>query len=194
MSDRPSDPAAVRHDGTRWSNAEQDRIEIELYDPSWPTRFEHEAAAIRVALGDGFTYDVVHVGSTAVPGLAAKPIIDILLEVPDRACWPSLVAPLAGLGFVYWAENPDTSKMFFVKGMAPFGSRRTHHVHVHTPDVTASLVRFRDHLRAHPEDAARYEALKRDLAMRLPTDRDAYTKAKSEFVAAIVRQAGGAIT
>jgi GrpB-like predicted nucleotidyltransferase (UPF0157 family) len=182
--------SSVTHDGTRWSNAEQDRVEIEPYDPTWPARFESEAAAIRAALGDGFAYTVVHVGSTAVPGLAAKPIVDILLEIPDRTRWPSLVAPLATLGFVHWAENPDTSKMFFVKGMPPFGSRRTHHVHVHTPEASATLIRFRDHLRAHPEDAARYAALKRELAARHPTDRDAYTKAKTELVLATLRKAG----
>ena len=167
-------------------------VAIVPYDPSWPTRFESEAAAIRAALGDGFPYTVVHVGSTAVPGLAAKPIVDILLEVPDRTRWPSLVARLATLGFVYWAENPDTSKMFFVKGMPPFGPRRTHHVHVHTPEATATLIRFRDHLRAHPEDAARYAALKRELAERHPTDRDAYTKAKTEFVLATLPKVGDA--
>jgi GrpB-like predicted nucleotidyltransferase (UPF0157 family) len=180
----------VTHDGTRWSNAEEDRVEIVPYDPSWPVRFESEATAIRAALGDGFAYTVLHVGSTAVPSLAAKPIIDILLEVADRTRWPSLVAPLAGLGFVYWAENPDTRKMFFVKGMPPFGAGRTHHVHVHTPDATAALIRFRDHLRTHPEDAARYAALKRELAMRHPTDRDAYTQAKAAFVHAVLRKVG----
>jgi GrpB-like predicted nucleotidyltransferase (UPF0157 family) len=181
--------SAVTHDGTRWSNAEQDRVEIEPYDPSWPERFDREAAAIRRALGDGFAYRVVHVGSTAVPGLAAKPIIDVALEVPDRARWSSLVAPLAGLGYVHWAENPDTTKMFFVKGMPPFGTRRTHHVHVHAPEAVATLVRFRDHLRSHPDDAARYEAVKRELAERHPTDRDVYTSGKAEFVRAVLRKA-----
>src|SRR5689334_11075852 len=115
MSDGPrpiGEPTPVTHDGTRWSNAEQDRVEIEPYDPSWPARFEREAAAIRRALGEGFAYRVLHVGSTAVPGLAAKPIVDVALEVPDLARWASLVAPLAGLGYVHWAENPDTTKMF----------------------------------------------------------------------------------
>jgi len=187
---RPSEgPAGVTRDGTRWSNAEQDRVEIEPYDPAWPACFEAEAAAIRAALGDGFAYEIFHIGSTAVPSLAAKPIIDIILAVPDRERWPSLILPLAGLGFVYWAENPDTSKMFFVKGMPPFGIRRTHHIHVHTPEAVAPLVRFRDHLIAHPEDTARYAALKRDLAARYPTDRDAYTKAKTEFVRDVLRRA-----
>ncbi len=192
MSDGPGRsgvPAPVAHDGARWSNAEQDRVEIEPYDPSWPERFEREAGAIRRALGDGFVYRVVHVGSTAVPGLAAKPIVDVALEVPDRARWASLVAPLASIGYVHWAENPDTTTMFFVKGMPPFGARRTHHVHVHAPDAVAALLRFRDHLRSHPDDAARYESVKRELAARHPTDRDAYTSGKEQFVRDVLRKA-----
>jgi GrpB-like predicted nucleotidyltransferase (UPF0157 family) len=78
--------------------------------------------------------------------------------------------------------------MFFVKGMPPFGTRRTHHIHVHTPDAVAPVVRFRDHLIAHPQDATRYAALKRELAARHPADRDAYTKAKTEFVRDVLRR------
>jgi GrpB-like predicted nucleotidyltransferase (UPF0157 family) len=180
----------LTHDGRRWSNAEADRVDLVPYDPSWPARFAAEAAAIRAALGDGFAYEVLHAGSTAVPGLAAKPIVDVVLAVPDRTRWPSLVPALTGLGYVYWAENPDTTTMFFVKGMPPYGTGRTHHVHVHGPYAAATVVRFRDHLIAHPEDAARYEALKRDLAVRFPTDRDAYTKGKGAFVEAALRASG----
>jgi GrpB-like predicted nucleotidyltransferase (UPF0157 family) len=72
--------------------------------------------------------------------------------------------------------------MFFVQGMPPFGTGRTHHVHVHTPDAVAPLLRFRDHLIAHPDDARRYGDLKRRLAVEFPTDREAYTNAKTAFV------------
>ena len=116
----------ITRDGNRWSNAAEDRVEIEVYDPEWPARYEAEARLIRDALGAGFEYRVWHAGSTAVPGLAAKPIIDVVLAVPDRERWPSLVQPLATLEYLYWAENPDTSEMFFVKGMPPLGRRRTH--------------------------------------------------------------------
>jgi GrpB-like predicted nucleotidyltransferase (UPF0157 family) len=78
--------AKVTHDGERWSNADDDAIEIVPHDASWPAQFTAEAAAIRSALGDDFIYGLHHVGSTAVPGLAAKPIIDIILEVRDRVC------------------------------------------------------------------------------------------------------------
>ena len=77
-----------------------------------------------------------------MPGLAAKPIIDIVLEVPDRAAWPSLIEPLQRLAYVHWAENPDTTKMFFVKGMPPFGTGRTHHVHADRDGYTKAKEAF----------------------------------------------------
>lgn len=179
-------PTRVTRDGDRWSNADDDPVEIQDADPSWPARFEAEAAVIRAALGNRLTYAVHHVGSTAVPGLAAKPIIDIVLEVADNACWPSLIPPLQGLGYVYWDANPDRSKMFFVKGMPPFGTGRTHHIHVHAPDAVGPALRFRDFLITHPEEAARYESLKRELAATFPKDRERYTKAKSQFVRSVI--------
>jgi GrpB-like predicted nucleotidyltransferase (UPF0157 family) len=180
----------ITHDGTRWSNAAEDPIEIVPYDPAWPARFAGEAAAIAGALGEGFAYTIEHVGSTAVPGLAAKPIIDIAIAVPDRDRWSGLVAPLRSLGYVHWDDNPDPTKMFFVKGMPPFGTGRTHHVHVHAADAVETLVRFRDLLRADAAEAARYGELKRRLATDLRTDRDAYTQAKTAFVLAALRKAG----
>jgi len=179
----------VTYDGQRWSNAESDRIEICSYSPSWPARFAEEAAAIHRVLGDGFSYSLEHVGSTAVPGLVAKPIIDIVIIVPDRERWLFLIEPLQRLGYVYWADNPDKSKMFFVKGMSPFGTGRTHHVHVHTPADARATLCFRDYLVGHPEEAVRYAALKRELAARFPTDRDAYTQSKAEFVREMLQKA-----
>jgi GrpB-like predicted nucleotidyltransferase (UPF0157 family) len=184
--------AKVTHDGERWSNAAADPIELSESDASWPSRFNAEAAAIRSALGDGLVYNVHHIGSTAVPGLAAKPIIDIILEVPDRGGWPSLIEPLQRLGYVYWDENPDKTKMFFVKGMPPFGKGRTHHIHVHTPEAVEPVLRFRDYLRAHPEEARRYENLKRELSAKFATDREGYTRAKDGFVQEVLRNAAPA--
>ena len=124
-----------------------------------------------------------HFGSTAVPNLRAKPVIDILVIHPEPALWPALVGPITSAGYAYWSENPRKDRMFFVKGMPPFGARRTHHVHVRLPrDAEAELV-FRDLLRAHPALVRRYEMLKLDLAARFPGNRDAYTAGKTEFVA-----------
>jgi GrpB-like predicted nucleotidyltransferase (UPF0157 family) len=100
-------------------------------------------------------------------------------------------AALAGLAdCVFWADNPRRDRLFFVKGMPPFGTRRTHHVHVRTPEDARTALLFCEHLRPHPEEAARYAALKRELSARYPTDRDAYTEGKARYVDDIVRRAG----
>jgi GrpB-like predicted nucleotidyltransferase (UPF0157 family) len=174
---------AVNRISGRWSNAEEDRVEIVPYDPTWPEQFAQEASALRNALG-GSLVSLHHIGSTSVPGLDAKPILDIMLELSKSIDPLSIVGPLEALGYVFWRENPDPTHLFFVKGMPPFGSRRTHHTHVflHGPDVDRHLA-FRDLLRATPRIAALYAAHKRELATRFPTDRDAYTKGKTEFIA-----------
>ncbi|CAN7234103.1 GrpB family protein [Pseudomonas sp. TUM22785] len=179
-------------DGTRWSNADSDRIEVVDPNPEWPQRYREEAAAISDALGiRGLRLE--HYGSTSVPGLAAKPIIDILLLPPPDYDWQRLVAPLEALGYQFWRDNPATDRMFFVKGMPPKGTGRTHHVHVMTQANAVRHLLFRDHLRAHPEDAAEYARVKRQLAERHPTDRDAYTAGKDEVVGAILGRATAAM-
>jgi GrpB-like predicted nucleotidyltransferase (UPF0157 family) len=131
---------------------------------------------------------IEHFGSTAIPNLPAKPIIDIFVIISDVSVWPRLVAPLSSLGYIYWSENPRKDRLFFVKGMPPFGSRRSHHVHVRTPQDVSELV-FRDWLREHPADAARYAKLKRELVGRFKADREAYTAAKGEFIEQMLAQA-----
>ena len=182
----------VEHDGVRWNNADLDRVQLRPYDPRWPAQFEREATAIRRELEKDFTFVLEHVGSTAIPGLEAKPIVDILLAVPDAGRWPELIAPLERLGYAYWAGNPDTDRMFFVKGMPPFGAGRTHHVHVVTPGAIRDFVRFRDHLVGHPEDAKHYAALKRKLAAQFADDRDSYTAGKAAFVRMVLARAADA--
>lgn len=183
-----SSPQPPRFDGQRWSNADDDRIEVLPADPAWPQHFAAEAEAIRTALalpGLG----IEHVGSTAVPGLDAKPIIDILLLPPPGRDPQRLVAPLEGLGYQFWRENPNTQRMFFVKGMPPFGHGRTHHVHVMPLAQADRYLLFRDWLRNHPDDARLYAETKHALARRYPTDREAYTRGKDEVVARILGRA-----
>jgi GrpB-like predicted nucleotidyltransferase (UPF0157 family) len=167
-----------------------DEIELADYDPRWPALFEREAARLRAALDPSLIVGLEHFGSTAIPGLAAKPVIDILIAVrslPDARA--RFVEPLRTLDYVFWAENPRLDRMFFVRGMPPFGERRTHHVHVTEPDGELwRRLAFRDYLRDHPEEATIYERLKRQLAAEYQTDREAYTDAKSAYVEAVMRK------
>jgi GrpB-like predicted nucleotidyltransferase (UPF0157 family) len=163
-----------------------DRIEIVPYDPRWPDLFAAEAPLVRAALGDQ-VIAIEHFGSTAIPGLAAKPIIDILVAVRSLAAMDNAEAALAPLGYVFWRDNPKRDRMFFVKGMPPYGARRTHHVHITEPSGEMWRRRiFRDYLIKHPEAAQNYEALKRDLMAQFPDDREAYTAGKTRFIDAIM--------
>lgn len=170
-------------------SANEDNIDLVAPDPTWPGQFAAEAEALRKALRP-LEPRMEHFGSTAVPRLSAKPIIDIFIILDDLSIWPTLIQPLAGVGYVYWAENPRTDRMFFVKGMPPHGRRRTHHVHVRKTEDTKTELQFRDRLREHPEDADRYEKLKYELATRFKTDREAYSEAKTEFIRGILAPAG----
>jgi GrpB-like predicted nucleotidyltransferase (UPF0157 family) len=165
-----------------------DEVEIVGYDPRWPALFEEEAERLRGALDPASIVGLEHFGSTAIPNLSAKPIIDILIAVPSLAdARASFVERLQTLGYVYWAENPKQDRMFFVKGMPPFGSGRTHHVHVTELDGEMwRRLAFRDYLRAHPAEARRYDELKRRLATEHPTDREAYTDAKSAYIETVM--------
>ena len=168
-----------------------DEVEIVDYDPRWPLLFDEEAARLRAVLDPSLIVGLEHFGSTAIPGLSAKPIIDILIAVRSLAvARATFVDLLRGLDYVYWADNPKKDRMFFVKGMPPFGSKRSHHVHVTEPDGEVwQRLAFRNYLRAHPEEAETYERLKRRLAVEHPTDREAYTDAKSAYVESVMRKA-----
>jgi GrpB-like predicted nucleotidyltransferase (UPF0157 family) len=111
-----------------------DEVEIVNYDPRWPVLFNKEAKRLRAVLDPSLIVGLEHFGSTAVPNLSAKPIIDILIAVRSLTdAQATLVEALRNLDYVYWADNPKKDRMFFVKGMPPFGSRRSHHVHVTEP-------------------------------------------------------------
>jgi GrpB-like predicted nucleotidyltransferase (UPF0157 family) len=168
-----------------------DEVEIVNYDPRWPDLFDEEAKRLRAILDPSLILGLEHFGSTAVPDLSAKPIIDILIAVRSLTkAQASFVEALRSLDYVYWADNPNKDRMFFVKGMPPFGSRRSHHVHVTEPNGEMwQRLAFRDYLRAHPEEARTYQRLKRQLAAAHPTDRDAYTGAKSAYVESVMRKA-----
>jgi GrpB-like predicted nucleotidyltransferase (UPF0157 family) len=170
-------------DATEWVD---EPVSIEAYDPTWPSQFEKERSALERAIGDQLSGGIHHVGSTAVPGLEAKPIIDILVGVKDlpgsRACF----GDLRRLGYLYAPYRPDEMHWF----CKPHPSRRTHHLHlapINSPRFREELA-FRDHLRSHPDAANEYVALKRRLAVELEQDRDAYTAAKGAFIRACLHR------
>ena len=166
-------------------------VEIVNYDPRWPLLFNKEANRLRAVLDPPLIVGLEHFGSTAISGLSAKPILDILIAVRSLvAAQATFVEALRNLEYVYWADNPKKDRMFFVKGMPPFGSRRSHHVHVTEPHGEMwQRLAFRDYLRTHPEEAATYERLKRRLATEHQADREAYTDAKSAYVESVMRKA-----
>jgi GrpB-like predicted nucleotidyltransferase (UPF0157 family) len=157
-------------------------VTLYAYDPAWPDRFRSEADLLAAALGSWITGGVHHVGSTAVPGLVAKPIIDIMVGVADLESSRPCIGIVEGLGYCYAPHRADVMHWF----CKPSPSRRTHHLRLAPTgsEWFTDVLRFRDHLRADPRAAAEYAALKRELAARHPTDRDAYTEGKSAMIAA----------
>lgn len=166
-----------------------DEIVIVESDPRWSLLFEEEAARVASVLSHDLVDRIDHIGSTAVPGLAAKPIIDLLVSVRSLVEAKQVaVAPLEQLGYAYWFDNPDAQRMFFVKGLPP-NSPRTHHLHMIASDsILRERLLFRDYLREHPNEALRYAQLKRDLAQQFLTDREAYTNGKTEYVQSVMQK------
>jgi GrpB-like predicted nucleotidyltransferase (UPF0157 family) len=163
-----------------------DEIRVEPHDPSWPASFAAERQFILGCFTEPPTA-IEHIGSTAVPGLAAKPVIDISVLV-DRLSRGQLAIPaLEAGGYSYWRDNPDTTKLFLVKGLPP-APRRTNHLHIYEdPAEFERHVAFRDRLRADPRAREAYEALKRRLALQFRDDREAYTAGKSAFIDNLIR-------
>lgn len=158
----------------------EEPIRIVPYDQTWPARFEQERALLEGAIPPWVVGGIHHVGSTAVPGLAAKPIIDILVGVADLETSRACFEPLAVLDYLY-APYREEEMHWFCK---PHPSRRTHHLRLvpHGSERFDAELAFRDRLRAEPELAADYTRLKRDLADRFRDDREAYTEAKTDFI------------
>lgn len=163
-------------------------VVIRDYDPAWPAMFERERTRIEAALaGEGAV--VEHVGSTAVPGLGAKPIIDILIGVPDLNTADRCVPILVTLGYTYFPEQEvQMPERRYLDRLDENGSYHLHMVQSGGEFWERHLL-FRDYLRSHPEVAAQYDRLKRDLADRYHTDREGYTNAKTEFIRSIEHQA-----
>jgi GrpB-like predicted nucleotidyltransferase (UPF0157 family) len=152
------------------------------YDPQWPVLFEKEKAAILAALRNRLLM-VEHIGSTAVPGLAAKPVIDIAVGIQSLADAPVLIPCIERLGYIYdpILEQLVPQRRFFWKGTPTV---HTCHLHLAEPDHPVLLrpLRFRDYLRRHPDAAEKYGVLKKELAERCGEDMQSYVSGKTAFI------------
>ncbi len=155
-------------------------ITVSPYDASWPMRFEEEAAAVRAALGE-VLLTVEHIGSTSVPGLAAKPIIDMMPIVHDVRGVDRRISAMAAAGFVPRGEFGLPGRRYFVKGPAHARLVHCHIYAVDNPEVTRHLA-FRDYVRTHPAARQAYADLKRDLAQKYPDDIIAYMDGKDGLI------------
>lgn len=164
----------------------EDSIYLVDYDPAWPEKYQEFATWLRERLGSDVALRIEHYGSTAIPGMPAKPVIDVLVEIPSFAeAKQRAIAQFNNDSWEYWWFSEH---IFFLRRSQPMG-QRTHHLHMAPAnhDIWQGLV-FRDYLREHPEDAKRYAELKKTLAAELGRDREAYTRAKTDFVNAILEK------
>ncbi len=171
--------------GDRIQNGKYKAIVVLDYDPAWPARFEEIKSKLRGLL-DQMVADIVHIGSTSIPGLCAKPKIDVDVVLKSEALIAQGIERLTSAGYVCHGNKHNDGMWAFTTGRGSFGER----VYLCAPGTSTHQKRlfFRDHLRAYPEDAATYGALKRRLASEAD-DWDHYTGSKGPFVASIVKKA-----
>lgn len=170
----------------------KERIAVVPYDGKWPERYAELESRLKKLLPKNLVQRIAHIGSTAVPGLSAKPIIDVQVEVNDMEEVRERVVPMLeseGYEFI-WRRSIGESEPYYAWfiGRNEKGER-TAHIHIVAPDhISAERIIFRDLLRRHPEEAAAYEALKTGLAKKYAKDRAAYTQGKTEFIQTILRK------
>jgi GrpB-like predicted nucleotidyltransferase (UPF0157 family) len=160
-------------------------VRLVPYQVDWPRLFAVEKERLQVALGD-HVLDIQHVGSTAVPGLPAKPIIDIAIAVENFEKAVVCIQPIENLGYTYRGENGIPRRHYFRKG-----DPRTHHIHMNqiTGVDWENQILFRDYLIRHPEAVQAYAALKISLAQKYPADREQYLFEKSPLIQQILHKA-----
>jgi GrpB-like predicted nucleotidyltransferase (UPF0157 family) len=160
-------------------------VEVVAYNPDWPQRFAEEEKSLVVLLKPWLVASIEHVGSTAVPGLSAKPIIDIAVPVASLDASRDAIDVLRALNYQYFPYKTQEMHWF----CKPEPARRTHHLHMlpHGSAAWQERLAFRDALRGNSELAAQYAALKQRLSAQFHRDREAYTDAKAPFIAAVLR-------
>ena len=163
-------------------------IEIVPQDGAWPAKFDAERSLLEVTLAPWLAGPIEHIGSTAVAGLAAKPVIDIMAAVHSLEASRPAIAAVAQLGYVYFPYKAHEMHWF----CKPSSSLRTHHLHlvpIASP-LWAQRLRFRDALRNSAALTTEYAELKLQLAQRFPLDREAYTEGKTAFIRRVLSQVG----
>jgi GrpB-like predicted nucleotidyltransferase (UPF0157 family) len=174
----------------RIEEAIREEISIVPYNPEWPILFEKENEFLRHKIPQSLIGRVEHFGSTAIPGLAAKPIIDILVEVGSLEETRKKIVPLLeSEGYDYfWRTDSQPPYCWFIKRNAE--GKRTHHIHMVEADSRLwERLHFRDYLKEFASEAKRYEELKRSLSAKHPNDRIAYTEGKAAFVESVTESA-----
>ncbi len=169
-------------------NTDDAPIEVVEYRPGWPALFDAERRLLEVALAPWLAGPVEHIGSTAVPGLPAKPIIDIMAPVRSLAESAAAIAAASALGYLHYPYKPEQMHWF----CKPSPAHRTHHLHL-VPLNSALWQRrlaFRDALRGDAGLTAGYAALKRQLAVQYRHDREGYTEAKGPFISQVLASLG----
>ena len=160
-------------------------VKLVPHTAEWRQLFEKEKARLQTAISD-YVLDIQHVGSTSIPGMTAKPILDIGIAVQNFEKAAVCIEPMVQLGYEYHGEHGIPRRHLFVKG-----DPRTHHVHMNeiTSQDWENLVFFRDYLTRHPEIAQEYAELKLELAQRFPTDRQAYLDEKAPLIERVLQLA-----
>ena len=160
-------------------------VNLVPYDTTWPLEFDAEARRIERAC-DGLPLRLEHIGSTSIPGLAAKPVIDILAGRPGNVPGSTYVAAFKQLGYEHKGAYGIPGRNYFRRG-----TPRTHHVHMvsWSSELWRDHLLFRDYLRVHPDIAREYETIKRELAALYLQEKEQYTDAKGPFVRSNVRRA-----
>jgi GrpB-like predicted nucleotidyltransferase (UPF0157 family) len=173
----------------RVAEAIREEISLVPYDPEWPNLFQSEREFLNRTLPKSLIGRIEHFGSTAVPGLLAKPIIDILVEVSSLAETRERIVPLLeAQGYDYfWRLDCTPSYAWFIKRKE---GRRTHHIHMVEPNsVLWERLYFRDYLKEFADEARRYADLKQSLATKYARDRVSYSEGKSEYVISTTEKA-----
>jgi GrpB-like predicted nucleotidyltransferase (UPF0157 family) len=161
-------------------------VEVLPHNEKWKQDFRKESHQIKAILQDEI-HEIHHIGSTAIPHIHAKPVIDILVEVHDISKVDFYNAEMESLGYLVLGENGIKGRRYFSKG----GDNRTHHVHMFekgNPEITRHLA-FRDYMITHPDEAQKYSELKQKLAEQFPTDIESYIAGKDAFIKEIDKKA-----